>query len=72
MGNIKPLVLEFTNIEDLEKQKAEYDYIGREVSVDRASLTLTVLTLPSKYKKKSEREAKIRARREADNYDDYS
>lgn len=72
MGNIKPLILEFKNIEDLEKQKAEYDYIGREVKVDRAALTLTVLTLPSKYKKKTEREAKIRARREADSYDEYS
>lgn len=72
MGNIKPLILEFKNIEDLEKQKAEYDYIGREVKVDRAALTLTVPTLPSKYKKKTEREAKIRARREADSYDEYS
>lgn len=72
MGNIKPLILEFQSIDDLEKQKAEYDYIGREVKVDRSNLTLTVLTLPLKYKKKSEREAKIRARREADNYDEYS
>lgn len=72
MGKVRPLVIECKDIDDLERQKAEYEYIGREVKVDRAHLTLTVLTIPSKYKRKTEREAKARARREADSYDDYS
>lgn len=70
MGKIKPLVLSFKDIDALEKMKAEYDYIGRETSVDRQKLELTLLTLPRKYKKKTEREAKLRAKREEN--EDYS
>jgi hypothetical protein len=65
MAKIKPLVLSFKSLDDLEKAKAEYDYIGREVDVDRKALKLTVLTLPRKYKKKTMREIKAARRREA-------
>jgi hypothetical protein len=72
MSSIKPLVMSFSSLDELEKAKADYDFIGREVDVDRKSLRLTVLTIPRKYKKKADKEAKLRARKESDNYDDYN
>lgn len=71
MSSVKPLVMSFTSLDELEKVKADYDFIGREVEVDRQNLRLIVLTVPKKYKKKSDKEAKIRSRKEADDYDDY-
>lgn len=59
MAKIKPLVLEFTNQQDLEKMAEEYRFIGRETEVDKQNLKLVVLTLPKKYKKKTDRENKI-------------
>lgn len=63
--------MSFASLDELEKAKADYDFIGREVEVDRKGLRLTVLTVPKKYKKKSDREAKVRSRKETDSYEDY-
>lgn len=68
MAKIKPLVLTFGTLDELEKAKAEYDFIGREVDIDRKQLKLTVLTLPRRYKKKALREAKTARKREEENY----
>jgi hypothetical protein len=69
MSKIKPLTLEFTSLDQLEKTKAEYNFIGREVSVDRQKMVLTVLTLPTVYKKKSDKEEASRSRSD-DSYPD--
>jgi len=50
----KPLTLYFTSLDDLEKTKAEYDFIGREVDVDRKGLRLTVLTVPKNSRNKKQ------------------
>lgn len=68
MAKIKPLVLTFSSLDELEKAKAEYDFIGREVEVDRKALKLTVLTLPRRYKKKAMRDAKAARKREEEDY----
>lgn len=72
MARVKPLVLSYKNASDLEKAKADYDFIGRETETNWDKLELTVLTLPKKYKKKTERDAKAKARRDNGNYDDFS
>lgn len=56
----KPLTLYFSNIDELEKSKAEYDFIGREVDVDRKGLRLTVLTLPKNSKRQSKNSTKLK------------
>lgn len=62
----------------LKQLQSEFeDYIGRETSADEKTLTLTVLALPRKYKRKTEREKKIkRAQREKFanfySYEDYT
>lgn len=72
VGKITPKVIACSSVEEVDRLKAEYLYIGREVEVDYKKLEVRLLVLPTKYKKKSDREAKIKARREADGYEDYS
>lgn len=69
---IKPLVLTFDNAGDLERMKEEYEFIGREVNIDRQAMKLTVLTLPRKYKKKSIKETKnARKKEKEESFGDY-
>lgn len=72
MAKVKPLVLRFDNASDLEKAKANYDYIGQETDINWEKLELTVRTLPRKYKRKTEKEAQIKARKEQNSTGDYS
>ena len=72
MAKVKPLVMNFSDAEALNKMKEEYDFIGREVEIDVRNLKLTVLTLPRKYKRKQSKEAKTRRPREGDfDYEEY-
>lgn len=58
MAKIKPLTLGFSNVDELEKMKAEYVFIGREVSVDYQKLELTVPAVSKKRKKKKRHDSK--------------
>lgn len=71
MARVKPLVLQFENAASLTKAKENYDFIGQETELNWEKLELVVLTLPKKYKKKMQKEARIKARKEPDDYDDY-
>jgi hypothetical protein len=62
MSKVKPLIMSFPDAQALEAMRQEYEFIGRETEVNQRELKLTVLTLPKKYKKKSVREAKARAK----------
>lgn len=63
--------------EHLIALRDEYqDYVGRDTQWDMSTLTLTVLALPKKYKKKTLMENKIRRQRQARDsafvdYDEY-
>ena len=70
MAKIKPLVMSFKSVDELEKMKAEYDFIGRDTDVNVSELKLTVLTLPRKYKKKQSRDNKP-SRNRSDNDSEY-
>lgn len=70
MAKVKPLVMNFDNINDLTKMKEEYEFIGREVEVNNAELKLTILTLPKKYKRKITKPTRI-ARDTDKTYDEY-
>jgi hypothetical protein len=67
MAKIRNLVLYPKSQEALYSLKSEYEWIGREVRVqrDELGLKLVVLALPNKYKKKEQAEAKLKAKREA-------
>jgi hypothetical protein len=67
MAKIRNLVIYPSNQESLYALKSEYEWIGREVRVSRDELgqKLVVLALPSRYKKKDQIEAKLKAKREA-------
>lgn len=58
--------------------KDEFEnFVGRDTTYDLKTLTLTVLALPKKYKKKTALENKIRRQRQArdaefSDYDEYS
>ena len=71
MASIKPLVLSYNNASDLEKAKANYDFIGQETEIHWGKMELVVLTLPRKYKKKTERESRAKARKDRNNYEEY-
>jgi len=67
MAKIRNLVLYPKSQESLYSLKSDYEWIGREVLVqrDELGLKLVVLALPKKYKKKEQAEAKLKAKREA-------
>ena len=73
MAKIRNLVLYPKNPDALYALKREYEWIGREtrVSKDELGQKLVVLALPSKYKKKDIQEAKLKAKREAYESDEY-
>ena len=64
--------------EQLFALKDEFEnYVGRDTTYDLKTLTLTVLALPKKYKKKTAMENKARRQRQArdaefSDYDEYS
>lgn len=66
MTKIRNMVKDFTSQSEAQALAAEYRYIGREARVepDGNAYKLTVYALPLKYKKKSEQEAKLQAKRE--------
>ena len=70
MAAIKNLVVYGTQ-EELVKALEEYKYIGREAELDLNAGKLTVFALPRSYKKKRAAEAKLAARRQAED-EDYS
>lgn len=49
------------------------NYVGRDTQLDENTFKLTIFALPLRYKKKSLRESKARARREENtDYEDYN
>ena len=66
--------LQCTSVEHLNALKEEFEtYAGRDTTYDLTTLTLTVLALPRKYKKKTVQENKARkARRDKESlFSDY-
>lgn len=73
MTKAKNLVLYPTSATELYRLKQEYEWMGREVDIvkDPSGDKLVVLALPRKYKKKEQAEAKVKAKREALENDQY-
>lgn len=66
--------IQCTSAEQLNALKDEFEnYAGRDTTYDLTTLTLTVLALPRKYKKKTVQENKVRkARRDKESlFSDY-
>jgi hypothetical protein len=64
MASIRNLVIDANGDQEIDRIVEEYTFIGREVSVDRGARTVTVLAMPSDYKKKREHDSRARAKRE--------
>lgn len=73
MAKAKNLVLYPNSATELYRLKQEYEWMGREVDIvrDPSGDKLVVLALPRKYKKKEQAEAKVKAKREALENDQY-
>lgn len=66
--------IQCTSVEQLNALKDEFEnFAGRDTTYDLTTLTLTVLALPRKYKKKTVQENKVRkARRDKESlFSDY-
>jgi len=64
--------ISFRNQKDLFKFKEEVEWMGRYVpSYDLVKLELVVSPFPKNYKKKTEAERKLQAKREANSFDEY-
>ena len=64
MARVENLQIHPDDEQELDRLVEEYRFIGREVTVDRPGLTVTVLAMPSDYKRKRERDNRRQARRE--------
>lgn len=76
-ANAKNFTIRCESQDRLFQLKDEYEtYVGRDTTYDLGALTLTVLALPKKYKRKTVRENKIRRNRQSresyGDYEDYS
>ncbi len=73
MAKVKNLVLYPSSQTELYRLKQEYEWIGREVDISRDAhgQKIIVRALPRKYKKKEQAEAKLKAKKEAFEGDQY-
>lgn len=63
MAQIKNQVIYTSDFDTLNRLADEYRFVGREVRVEPRKSRLVVLALPSTYKRKEEREKKLRKRK---------
>ncbi|MBC9706678.1 MAG: hypothetical protein H9W81_17345 [Enterococcus sp.] len=72
-ANAKNFTIRCASQEKLFQLKDEYEnYVGRDTTYDLGTLTLTILALPKKYKRKTTRESKLRrARQNRESFSDY-
>ena len=76
-ANAKNFTIRCASPENLFQLKDEYEnYVGRDTTYDLGAMTLTILALPKKYKRKTVRDNKLRRARQNregfGEYEDYS